>query len=85
MPTGDLQSMGSYNEPFGSDLTPMEKKISYKPIVVIVLKQTDMLFEVAVNNRVFKCKATIEAGGLHVVGTKAVEHTHEGNLSCITL
>ena len=31
--------------------------------------------------KVFKCKATIEAAGLHVVGTKDVEHNHDGNLS----
>jgi len=31
--------------------------------------------------KVFKCKATIEAAGLHVVGTKDVKCNHEGNLS----
>ena len=31
--------------------------------------------------KVFKSKATIEEAGLHVVGTKDVEHNQEGNVS----
>ena len=32
-------------------------------------------------NRVCKCKATIEASGIQVVGTRVVEHNHEGNVA----
>ena len=28
-----------------------------------------------------KCKATIEASGIQVVGTRVVEHNHEGNVA----
>ena len=64
----------------------IRKRYSHTRIILIqelfYIKVADKArYENSERDKVFKCKFTIEAAGLHVVATKDVERNHEGNLS----